>query len=254
MRKGDTMNSFISWTGGKKLLRKAILEQFPEPDTFDRYIEVFGGAAWLLFSRDCHAKMEVYNDVNGQLVNLFRVVKYHPDALQKELEWTLMSREIFFDAIQDMHGLTDIQRAAHFWIAIKESFGTDCRSFGVHGRDMQKAVDFLQEASKRLNRVVIEHLDFGQLIKTYDRPGALFYLDPPYYNAEHYYPDRFQPEDHTRLKTVLDHIKGRFVLSYNDCPEIRELYGGYTMIEVDRMDNLVMSRSRRYKELIIKNF
>nr|DAP60657.1 MAG TPA: DNA adenine methylase [Caudoviricetes sp.] len=249
------MNSFISWIGGKKLLRKVILEQFPEQGTFGRYIEVFGGAAWLLFSRDSHAKMEVYNDVNGQLVNLFRIVKYHPDALQKELDWILMSREIFFDAIQDVRGLTDIQRAARFWIAIKESFGSDCRSFGVHGRDMYKAVDFLHEASIRLNRVVIEHLDFGQLIKTYDREESLFYLDPPYYEAEKYYPDRFQPEDHIRLKTALNNIKGRFILSYNDSPEIRALYTGFKIIETERMDNLaVMSHNRKYKELIIKNF
>ena len=80
------MNSFISWIGGKKLLRRQILEQFPDPGTFDRYIEVFGGAAWIMFAKEQHAKLEVYNDVNGQLVNLFRVVKYHPEALQKELE------------------------------------------------------------------------------------------------------------------------------------------------------------------------
>lgn len=138
------------------MLRKAILEQFPTPGTFDRYIEVFDGAAWILFSNDCHAKMEVYNDVNGELVNLFRVVKYHPEALQKELDWTLMSREQFFDALQPVRGLTDIQRAARFWIAIKESFGAAGRSFGVRTRNMQNAVEFLRCASERFNKVIIE--------------------------------------------------------------------------------------------------
>ena len=141
------MNSFISWVGGKKLLRSRILQEFPEPGTFGRYVEVFGGAAWLLFARDEHAKMEVYNDVNGQLVNLFRVVKYHPEALQAELDWILTSREQFFDALQEVRGLTDIQRAARFFIAIKESFGTDCRSFAVRPKDMPRAVDFLRAAS-----------------------------------------------------------------------------------------------------------
>lgn len=117
------VNSFISWIGGKKLLRRQILEQFPEPGTFDRYIEVFGGAAWLLFAKEQHAKMEVYNDVNGQLVNLFRVVKYHPEALQKELDWLLMSREQFFNAIQQVGGLTDIQRAARFFIRLNAVLG-----------------------------------------------------------------------------------------------------------------------------------
>lgn len=250
------MNSFISWIGGKKLLRKKILEQFPNPDSYNRYIEVFGGAGWLLFSKDKHAPMEVFNDVNGELINLYRVVKYHPEALQKELEWLLMSREQFFDELnRNTRGMTDIQRAARFFCMIKESFGADCKSFGVRTRDMQKAVDYLKEVSDRLNRVVIENQDFERLIKTYDRPGALFYLDPPYYEAEKYYPDRFNPEDHIRMKKCLGDLKGKFILSYNDCPQIRELYNGFTIIEVDRLDNLVNKiESRRYKELIIKNF
>lgn len=250
------MNSFISWIGGKKLLRKQILEQFPSNGTYNRYIEVFGGAGWVLFSKDRHAKMEVYNDINGSLVNLFRVVKYHPEALQKELDWILMSREQFSDAIQEVHGLTDVQRAARFWIAIKESFGSKCGFFGLRAKNVPKAIEFLKGASRRLSTVVIEHLDFEKLLKTYDRPEALFYLDPPYYDAEHCYPDRFQPEDHARLKAALENIRGKFILSYNDCPEIRALYDGYAMVEVSRQDNLTMKNSDRksYKELIIKNY
>lgn len=250
------MNSFISWIGGKKLLRKKVLEQFPAPEAYNRYIEVFGGAGWVLFSRDKHAPMEVFNDVNGELINLYRIVKHHPEALHQELEWLLMSREQFFDELnRNTRGLTDIQRAARFFCIIKESFGADCRSFGVRTRDMQKTIDYLKEVSGRLNKVVIENQDFERLIKTYDRPDALFYLDPPYYEAEKYYPDRFNPEDHERLRKCLGNIKGKFVLSYNDCQQIRDLYEGYTIIEVDRSDNLVnKSESRRYKELIIKNF
>lgn len=246
------MNSFISWIGGKKLLRKKILEQFPED--YDRYIEVFGGAGWVLFGKEKKG-MEVYNDINSELVNLYRCVKFHPEALQKELDGILMSREIFFDAIQKVRGLTDIQRAARFFIAIKESFGSSLDSFRVGARNMQKAVDFLSVASERLSTVVIENLDFEHLIRTYDRPGALFYLDPPYYDAEKYYPDRFQPEDHKRLKEVLDNVKGKWILSYNDCREIRDLYAGYTVISIDRAHNLVSkNQSKRYRELIIKNY
>lgn len=248
------MNSFISWIGGKKNLRKTILEQFPEKGTFDRYIEVFGGAAWVLFSKEKHAKLEVYNDINGELVNLFRCVKYHPNALQEELAWILVSREQFFDSIQQIKGLTDIQRAARFFVAIKESFGADCRSFGVTSRNMLSAVEYLAQVSERLRTVIIENLDFEHLIKTYDREQALFYLDPPYYEAENYYPDRFQPEDHIRLRDALNKIKGKFLLSYNDCEEIEKLYSGYQIIKTDRLDNLVTkTQSRRYREIIIKN-
>lgn len=249
------MNSFISWIGGKKLLKKKIIEQFPE--TFDRYIEVFGGAGWILFDKEKHAPMEVFNDINRDLINLYRCVKYHPEALQKELEWAFVSREQFFDYISQaaVKGMTDIQRAARFFCVIKLSFGSDLRSFGVRPRDMQRTIDYLQKVSKRLNKVVIECADFGRLIKTYDRESALFYCDPPYYEAEKYYPDRFQPEDHIRLRESLSQIKGKFILSYNDCPEIRELYAGYNITTVERQDNLVTKTNpRRYKEVIIKNY
>lgn len=251
------MNSFISWIGGKKLLRKRILEEFPEKETFNRYIEVFGGAGWVLFSAEKHAQMEVYNDVNGNLVNLFRCTKYHPEALQKELEFILMSREQFFNAKGQMEvaGLTDIQRAARFYILIKESFGSHLQSFRKSPKNITNAIEYILKVSKRLNMVVIENLDFEHIIRTYDRKDALFYMDPPYYNTEKYYPDRFMPADHVRLKEVLDKIKGKFILSYNDCEYIRELYRSYNIIEVDRMNNLVQEQKKpRYKELLIKNY
>ena len=103
--------------------------------------------------------------------------------------------------------MTDIQRAARFYCRIKLSFGADLDSFGVRSRDMQGTIEYLQKASKRLNRVVIENVDFERLIKTYDRESALFYCDPPYYDAEKYYPDKFQSEDHARLRDALSRIK-----------------------------------------------
>lgn len=250
-KEGEKMNSFISWVGGKRLLRKKIIEQFPEE--YGRYIEVFGGAGWVLFGKE-ERGMEVYNDVNSSLVNLYRCVKYHPEALQKELDGIMMSREIFFDCIQDTRGLTDIQRAARFFVAIKASYATTLDSFAVRPKNLKAAADFLEIASNRLKKVVIENVDFAQLLRTYDRDDALFYLDPPYYNAENYY-QGFKKEDHQRLKESVSQIKGKFLLSYNDCENIREMYKEYKIIEVERQDNITTKRgSRRYKELIIKNY
>ena len=247
------MDSFISWVGGKKLLRKRILEQFPSE--YGRYIEVFGGAGWVLFAEERKVGLEVYNDVDGRLVNLFRCVKHHPEALQKELDWFLNSREQFFDAREGARGLTDIQRAARFFVLIKESYGKDCRSFAVRATDLIKATDYLQAVSRRLKRTVIECVDFERLLKTYDRPDALFYLDPPYFHAEEYYTTGFNGEDHIRLLHALEKIKGRFIMSYNDCAEARELYKDYSIISTNRQDNLAAkTTSRRYNELIIKNY
>lgn len=247
----------MSWIGGKKALRKRIIEEFPDRREFKRYIEVFGGAGWVLFDSEKHANMEVYNDVNGNLVNLFRCIKYHPEAVQKELEYFLMSREQFFDVKDQIkaRGLTDIQKAARFYILIKESFGSDLNSFGCRNKNMDNARSYLDLVAKRLNSVVIENLDFQQIIKTYDRKDALFYLDPPYFQTEKYYEAQFMSDDHVRLKEILDDVKGKFILSYNDCEYIRDLYKEYHIIEVDRQHNLVRGEVKpRYHELIIKNY
>lgn len=99
----------------------------------------------VLFASDRHAETEVYNDIDSNLVNLFRCAKYHPEALQKELDFILMSREQFFDAREQlkMRGLTDIQRAARFFILIKESFGSDLHSFAVRPKNMINAVVYI---------------------------------------------------------------------------------------------------------------
>lgn len=251
------MNSFISWVGGKKLLRNRIIENFPENGSYNRYVEVFGGAGWVFFAREKHAELEVYNDVNGNLVNLFKCVKYHPEALQKELAYTLMSREQFFDAKSQIctAGLTDIQKAARFYILIKESFGTDLSSFGIRPKNMKSAMDFILDASKRLNNVVIEKQDFERILKTYDRKDTLFYLDPPYYETEEYYTDKFMPQDHERLKEALKKLNGKFLLSYNNCKYIRDLYDSYNIVEVDRSHNLIQNKKKpKYKELLIRNY
>ena len=250
------MNSYISWIGGKKLLRRAILEQFPMD--YKRYVEVFGGAGWILFAEERKGKEEIYNDANSQLINLHRCVKYHPKALQEELEFFFNSREVFFDMKEQLNvrGMTDIQKAARFFLLIKESYGSKLSTFGMKKRDMEKAVSYISEVSKRLNQVLIENMDFEKLIKTYDQKNTFFYLDPPYFGTEKYYTEKFKKEDHIRLKEALNIIEGKFLLSYNDCEEIRELYKKYTIIEVERHSNLTakMESGVRYKELLIKNY
>lgn len=107
------MNSFISWVGGKYLLRKEVLKRFPQK--FNKYVEVFGGAAWILFYKE-QKGYEVYNDYNSELVNLFKIAKYHASELQRELNFILNSRQIFNETktYYKIEGLTDIQRAARF--------------------------------------------------------------------------------------------------------------------------------------------
>lgn len=247
------MNSFIGWVGGKKLLRNKIIDMFPE--TFDRYIEVFGGAGWVLFGKDKKKELEVFNDINGELINLYRCIKYHCSALQEELKYSLSSREMFVSDKGRINakGLTDIQRAAIYFRLIRTSFGADRRSFNTSARGLKDKIVYLSEISNRLDKVVIENKDFQNLIEVYDRPNALFYLDPPYYNAEKYYDDAFAENDHIRLFETLKKTKGKWVLSYNNSQAIKELYKDFTIIEVERFNNL-SNKNNEYKELIIRNY
>ncbi|HWR19807.1 MAG TPA: DNA adenine methylase [Clostridia bacterium] len=249
------MDSFITRIGGKKLLRDQIIARFPT--NFDRYIEVFGGAGWVLFRKDKHADLEVYNDFDQDLTNLFRCIKYHAPELQRELDWSLNSREFFYDARaqQQVQGLTDIQRAARFFLLIKYSYGADQHSFSCTKRSTLPTIDDLKTVQERLDGVVIECKDYEDLIKQYDRLSALLYLDPPYWGTEDYYKG-FAAVDHDRLYEVLHGIKGRFILSYNDCPKIREMYAGYNITEVSRCNNLRARYKDKepYNELIITNY
>lgn len=250
------MDSFIAWIGGKKLLRKEIIKRFPE-EGFERYIEVFGGAGWVLFGKEQGKELEVFNDVDSNLINLYRCIKYHCGELQREMEWLAVSREQFTGnrAQLEAGGLTDIQRAARYFHIIKVSFGSDRRTFGTNKKNLSAAARYLSLVQERLKDVVIENKDFENLIRVYDRPKALFYLDPPYHGTERYYEGGFNEADHARLKAVLRDLKGRFILSYNDDEFIREMYKDCRVEEISRSSNLSNKTSAsRFRELIIRNY
>ena len=243
------MKSFIPWIGGKNLLANRIISMFP--DNFSRYIEVFGGGGAVLFHGQRHANLEVYNDRNSDLVNLFRCAKFHRAELQREIDGYFNSREVF-DEIQakmTLSGFTDIQRAGMFFVTARLSFGANMRTFG--GRQRNLSADCLTDVETRLKNVVIENLDFGELIKKYDCDSSLFYCDPPYCQTERYYNKTFTRDDHARLKAILSQISGKFILSYNDSEFIREMYRDFEIIAVERQNNLA---NGWYSELIIKNF
>lgn len=252
------MNSFIGWVGGKNRLKKQIISLIP--NDIERYIEVFGGAGWDLFGKEQkQGQMEVFNDIDGNLINLYRQIKYNYKELQEEVDW-LQSRELFNEyryQIENNAKLTDLQKAARYLYIIKCSFGSTKSSFATAPKSINNIIDKLPIYQKRLSKVIIENRDFEQLIKTYDRPKALFYLDPPYVDTEKYYSAfDFKTSDHKRLNTLLKTIKGRFILSYNDCEFIRELYKDYNIVSINRL-NLLSANTKNgtsFKEVIIKNY
>ena len=253
------MNSFMSWVGGKKALRDAIVSRLP--NSCDRYVEVFGGGGWVLFHKT-PGKFEVYNDFNPNLANLYRCVRDHPDELCEELRYTLNSRTDFEHirkVLTSKTAIPDIKRAAYFYQIIRESYASGLDSFGAQPHNMWRNFPLITEASRRLQSVVIENKDFEKLIAQYDRPNTIFYLDPPYYETEDYYEDvGFGRADHERLCNALMKIKGKFLLSYNDCPEIRELYSkeGIMIESTTRISNIAQrfDAGKQYPELLISNY
>lgn len=252
------MNSFMGWIGGKRILRNAILERFPA-DEVGRYIEVFGGAGWVLFAKEKKSsQLEVYNDIDGNLVNLFRCIKYHCGEVQRELEWMVTSREIFFDCIGQLKapGLTDIQKAARFFYLVKTSFGNTCKTYATSSKTIDNAAEYMTKVQERLRGVNIEHKDFEDLIRVYDRKDALFYIDPPYIGSENLYDATFTMDDHQRLRTCLEGIKGRVIISYNDHPTVRKMYSDFRIESITRKNTLSGNGNNQkdFAEVIIRNF
>ena len=254
------MNSFMSWIGGKKALREEIVARFPL--NYTRYIEVFGGGGWILFHKDPGRDFEVYNDFNPNLANLYRCVRDHPEELQEELRYVLNSRLDFDYMKKMMHSgtiLTDIKRAAYFYQLIRYSYASGLDSYGGQPHSMWNNFPLIHQACQRLQRVVIENKDFEKLIRQYDRPESFFYCDPPYYETEDYYQDvGFTRKDHERLANALCTMQGKFLLSYNDCPEIRELYSrpGIIIESTTRLSNIAQryEAGKQYAELLISNY
>ncbi len=254
------LNSFMSWIGGKKALRDEIVLRFPLE--YSRYIEVFGGGGWVLFHKAPGKDFEVYNDFNPNLANLYRCVRDHPDELCEELRYSLNSRTDFDyirETLKSKTDLPDVKRAAYFYQLIRESYASGLDSFASQPHSMWNNFPLIYEACRRLQKVVIENKDFEKLIKQYDRPESFFYCDPPYYETEDYYEDvGFTTKDHQRLANTLCNMEGKFLLSYNDCPEIRDLYKkpGITIESTSRLSNIAQryEPGKQYAELLISNY
>jgi DNA adenine methylase len=253
----------INWVGGKRLLRKIIAPLIPTDIV--SYLEVFGGGGWVLFYKDKWADVEVYNDLDGRLVNLFRIVKYHPNALKEELQYLLGSREMFMQFLK-MIPITDIQKAVQFFYLITRSFGGRGESFGCTRKScggacksQENTLTRIDSIHSRLDKVMIENKDFEAFIKQYDHEDAFFYCDPPYSCGAGYAVTTTKGFDHERLRMTLGQIKGRFLLSYDDAPIIRELYSGYEMIAVERLNGINNKqgddrKNKMFKELLIANY
>lgn len=248
-----------AYLGGKRVLAKRIVAQINETP-HSRYVEPFVGMGGIFFRRNMRPKQEVINDVSKDVTTLFRILQRHFPQFLEPLKWQLASRAEF-ERLKDTDPdtLTDLERAARFLYLQKMGFGGMARNFGVqftYGArfDLTKLVPMLEDVHERLAPVIIERLTFQECIAKYDsRPDTLFYCDPPYYgNEDDYGKNIFSRSDFEVLRNLLEGIQGRFIMSINDVPEIRELFAAFTIQPV-QLNYQVSGKSTPAKELIISN-
>lgn len=223
-----TPTPIIPWLGGKRRLADIIIPRFPAHTC---YVEVFAGGAALYFLRS-PAKVEVINDVNGDVVNLYRVVQNHLEEFVRQFKWSLSSREIF-KWLQDTppETLTDIQRAARFFYLQQHCFGgkVEGQTWGTATTappvNLLRIEEMLSAAHLRLAAAQIERLDWAKCVERYDRPHTFFYMDPPYLETEGYGVP-FPVEQYERMASIMRSLKGKAIVSINDHPTIRDLFAG----------------------------
>ncbi|MBL0949253.1 MAG: DNA adenine methylase, partial [Pseudomonas sp.] len=245
----------IPWIGGKRRLADRIFPLFPRHSC---YVEPFAGGAALFFLRPVPAEVEVLNDINGDLVNLYRVVQHHLEEFVRQFKWALSSRQVF-KWLQETRPetLTDIQRAARFYYLQQSAFGgrVDGQSYGTAttqppGLNLLRIEEALSAAHLRLSNTYIEHLSWAECIRRYDRPHTLFYCDPPYWQTEGYgVPFGF--EQYEEMAELIGRIKGKAIISLNDHPDIRRVFGRYHIESTDITYTVSGGQGTQAREVLI---
>lgn len=286
------MKTPVSRVGNKSSILHILYAVFPLE--YGRFIDVFGGSGSVLLGKPEIQAFEVYNDFDKNLVNLFRCMKERTMATIREIGFCNLNSREDFNAIrrffEQREGFTDkylseelllteltfppleaqelkelrtrmtedydVRRAAMFLKLLRYSYSSSCKSFASQPFDIRKLFGLIMELEDRMANVVVENQDFETLIKHYDRPDSFFYADPPYFSSEGMYEVGFGWDDHVRLRDTLKNIKGKFLLSYNDCEEIRELYDGFPMLDFSRTHSMVQryEAGKEFKELLIGNY
>ncbi|MBN9046233.1 MAG: DNA adenine methylase [Rhizobiales bacterium] len=248
-----------SYIGGKKQLAQrlaSIIEQIPHT----LYAEPFIGMGGVFFRRRLVPRAEAINDISGDVVTLFRILQRHYPQFMETMKFQIASRREFERLLAcDPVTLTDLERAKRFLYLQKMAFGGKVkgRTFGVDTTgparfNIKRLGTILEKVHERLSGVVIENLPWPDFIDRYDGPGTLFYLDPPYYGCEmDYGAGVFSRADFTRIAGRLSSIKGRFVLSLNDRPEVREIFGAFKICEVPLTYTIAGGEGKAVSEVII---
>ena len=253
------------WLGGKRNLAKRICGIIDRTPCIS-YAEAFVGMGGIFLRRSARPRCEVINDKGREIATLFRILQRHYPQFLDTLRFQLTTRAEFNRLVDtNPETLTDLERAARFLYLQRTAFGgmVSGRNFGVVTDrtarfNLTTLEPMLEDLHTRLAGVIIECLDWADFIPRYDREGTLFYLDPPYWGCEGDYGKAlFSRDDFARMADVLGALKGRFILSINDVPEIRAIFARFHLTPVTT--SYTISRSGNdaagaRAELLVSNF
>lgn len=240
----------FGYMGGKISHLPWLLPLIPPTDT---YVELYGGCMAVMLNKP-KSPIEVYNDLNSEVYNLFWVIREHLEELMRRLEYTLYSREEFAIAAKGLEGCDDIERARLFFIKLLQSrlcnptnkMSPSRWNFSINknmGRVASRngmaqgvsrfigKVDLLPAIAKRIRQIQIENSQALKVIRLYDSPTTLFYADPPYpfesRSKHNIYKYEMSNDDHRKLAWRLNNVKGLVAISGYDCSLNNELYTGW---------------------------
>ncbi len=254
------MKSPLSYMGGKSRMVKTlvpIIHKRPHAC----YCEPFCGAAWVLFGKDPGVSdCEVINDADGELVSFWRVVQRHYLPFIDIYRHAIVSRQMYdWAKMQRPETLTDLERAARYYYLQRLSFGGKVkgRTFGTSATrrpqlDVSAIESNLLDVHQRLAQVTIEHLDGLACIRRYDRKETLFFIDPPYLEVTGYEVP-FPKDRYEELADLLAGIAGRFILTLNNHPQIRETFRRFKIAEIQTRYSTGLNAKQRVTELLITN-
>ncbi len=231
----------LPWVGGKHYSAERIIQAFPHQESYTTFVDVFGGAGNILFSKPPYNHLEVYNDYCKDLVNFWMHCVDNPTRLQEKIDKLPYARSLYDEwnaSLFNGQPLSDLDRAVRWFYVLRSSVGGVIRKskgnwgYGVQDNNklmaqyLHSATQLFQPLAKRFRAVQIECQDFEKIIKTYERPTTFFYCDPPYIGAEFYYigTPPFALEDHERLAQSLNATPAKVALSYYPHEKIDQWY------------------------------
>lgn len=230
-----------AYIGGKRALSRELVTRISKIP-HRTYAEPFVGMGGVFLRRTEAAPAEVINDISADVSNFFRVLQRHYVQFMDQLKFYVTARAEFDRMMAENPAtLTDLERAARFLYLQRCAFGGKVRgrNFGVSvyepgAFNVTRLAAQLDDLFVRLAGVIIERLPWQEFIRRYDKPETLFYLDPPYWGCEDDYGKGvFARADFALMADTLRQIDGRFILSVNDIPELRELFSWATIDTVN---------------------